>query len=140
MLPKGGGYYRYKGSSPVPPCFGAEEVIVFRKPIQANRDQIQALTTIPTFQLKSRDIFNTFGIRHPRRNTNNYASKYVLFDPRNHQFLVGDGVHKNTVLEYAMRKNKTNKAGSLYHSTSVHYSRSGLIHACVNLLIFLIHE
>lgn len=52
-------YYYYAGSSPVPPCFRAQNVIVFKRPIKMSKRQIEYLTKVPTSFNRNEDILAT---------------------------------------------------------------------------------
>jgi hypothetical protein len=104
LIPDAGGYYVYKGSSPLTPCLPVEETIVFRKPIKMSKEQIQVLTTVPTSRLKARDIKNTLGKLHPHRP---YVENDlgIVYEDRAHQFLGNDDRHDNSLTK-ALRNKK----------------------------------
>lgn len=112
LIPENGGYYFYKGSSPLPPCFRAQNVIVFKKPIKMTRRQINILAKVPTSFDRSEDIRVTtpfihdtyFEVDLTSDETEDVRSEEVQVpvynEVRNHLFLGRDGVHKNAVEEW----------------------------------------
>lgn len=120
LIPQSGGYYHYKGSSPVPPCFRAQNVIVFKKPLKMSRRQIEVLTRVPRSFYPEDDTKSTTPIAHDTRFEVNLMGEYteqsrleevrvtVYHQPRNHLFLGHDGVHRNSVDEWEKLKAKLN--------------------------------
>ncbi len=122
LIPQDGGYYFYRGSSPLPPCFRAQNVIVFKKPIKMTRRQINILARVPTSFDRSEDIRVTtpyvhdtyFEVDLTSDETEDVRSEEVEIpvynEKRNHLFLGRDGVHKNAVEEWnrllELRKNE----------------------------------
>jgi hypothetical protein len=107
LIPDAGGYYVYKGSSPLTPCHAVQETIVFRKPIKMSREQIQVLTTVPTSHLRERDIRNTLGRLHPHRP---YVENDlgIVYEDRAHQYLGDDDRHDNSVTKGIRKKQLAN--------------------------------
>lgn len=112
LLPHDGGFYYYRGSSPVPPCFRAFNVVVFKKPITMSRRQIEVLTRVPRSFEKSQDFLATTPIIHDLF-FDTIVSPYqykkfrveevkvnVYNQRRNQLFLGHDDVHTNAVEDY----------------------------------------
>lgn len=124
LIPPDGGYYFYQGSSPVPPCFRAQNVIVFKKPIKMSRHQIQMLTKVPTAFERTQDVVCTtphvsdtrFEVVLTGPNTVKARIEEIVVpvysQKRNHLFLGHDGVHKNAVEEWARWVKEKAKAGT----------------------------
>lgn len=119
------GYYYYEGSSPVPPCFRVENMIVFKKPIKMSKLQIDMLTRLPVSFNRKRDITSTtpiindpFFVADLRSEFSTYqkfeeVSVNVYYQKRNQLFLGHDGVHKNAVEEYDKIKARSEASPSL---------------------------
>jgi hypothetical protein len=144
LIPNGGGYYTYQGSSPIPPCYGGEETIVFRKPIKMSKDQIRTLSTIPGWKLKGRDITNTLPRIHPLRSSLENATAGIMFEHRRHQFMGEDGVHENA-FRLALRmepfmnntkKTKTTAAAPPHHRYNNQGPSASLILCFTSAFIF----
>lgn len=145
LIPHDGGYYSYSGSSPVPPCFRAQNVIVFKKPIKMSRRQIDILTKVPTSLDRSEDIrFTTPRIHDVRFEVNlkgedteksriEEVQVPIYFQPRNHLFLGHDGVHSNSVEEWEKIEQMQMKKSAASKTTAV--PLKGVLLICTLVII-----
>lgn len=134
LMPPNGGYFHYAGSSPLPPCFRAQNVIVFKKPITMSRNQIEVLTRIPRSFDRKDDIVVTTPVMkslkfqvHLRGAVGDHRGRRkadvivpVYDEPRNHLFLGHDGVQKNSV-EESEKRDRNNTEGSSSHLKPNHF-------------------
>ena len=67
-----------------------------------SKEQIEALTTVPTSMQKDKDIRNTLGRLNKLRRPN----IPIYFEARNHQFMRDDEMHKNSVIEHQRRQSE----------------------------------